>query len=60
MFWKDIDWLQKETGAFKANSIDPVMEALSIGSDEICFSIFVYNIQPDIGIDYENGNSWLE
>lgn len=36
------------------------MEAESLNSDEICFHIFVFNIQPGIGIDYANGNSWLE
>lgn len=36
------------------------MEALSIDSNEICFNVFVYNIQPGVGIDYSNGNSWLE
>lgn len=36
------------------------MEAESLNSNEICFHIFVFNIQPGIGIDYANGNSWLE
>lgn len=36
------------------------MEAESIGSDEIQFNIYVYNVQPGIGIDYSNGNSWKE
>ncbi len=36
------------------------MEAESLNSNEICFNIFVYNIQPGIGIDYSNGNSWVE
>lgn len=35
------------------------MEAESLRSDEICFHIFVFNIQPGIGIDYANGDSWL-
>ncbi len=35
------------------------MEAESLNSSEICFNIFVFNIQPGIGIDYANGNSWL-
>lgn len=36
------------------------MEAESLGSDEICFNIYVFNVQPGIGIDYSNGNSWME
>lgn len=36
------------------------MEAESIGSDEIRFNIFVYNVQPGIGIDYADGDSWEE
>lgn len=36
------------------------MEALSIDSNEICFNVFVYNVQPGVGIDYANGNSWEE
>lgn len=36
------------------------MEGESLNSKEICFNIFVFNIQPGIGIDYANGNSWLE
>ena len=34
------------------------MEAESIGSSEICFDIFVYNVQPGITIDYSDGSSW--
>lgn len=36
------------------------MEAESIGSREIYFNIFVYNVQPGIVIDYSDGESWLE
>lgn len=36
------------------------MEAESLGSDEICFNIFVFNVQPGINIDYSNGNSWMQ
>lgn len=36
------------------------MEAESLGSDEISFNIYVFNIQPGIRIDYSNGNSWRE
>lgn len=36
------------------------MEAESLESDEISFHIFVFNVQPGIGIDYANGDSWME
>lgn len=35
------------------------MEAESLGSDEISFNIYVFNVQPGVGIDYLDGNSWL-
>lgn len=35
------------------------MEAQSLGSNEICFNVFVFNVQPGIEIDYSNGNSWM-
>ncbi len=34
------------------------MEAESIGSREIRFNIFVYNVQPGVTIDYSDGTSW--
>lgn len=34
------------------------MEAESIGSKEIRFNIYVFNVQPGIAIDYADGNSW--
>ena len=33
------------------------MEAQSIEDDEIHFNVFIYNVQPDIEINYKNGNS---
>ena len=36
------------------------MEAESVEDDEIWFNIFVFNVQPGIGINYRNGSSWLE
>jgi DNA-entry nuclease len=33
------------------------MEAESLGSDEISFNVFVFNIQPGIEIDYSTGES---
>lgn len=34
------------------------MEARSIGSKEIQFNIYVFNVQPGINIDYSDGSSW--
>lgn len=36
------------------------MEAESLGSSEICFNIFVFNIQPGIEIDYATGDSQIK
>lgn len=37
------------------------MEAYSIEDegDGVCFHVFVYNSQPEIGIDYATGESWI-
>lgn len=36
------------------------MEAESMGSNELRFHVFVFNVQPGIGIDYATGDSWKE
>jgi DNA-entry nuclease len=38
------------------------MEALSMedGGEDICFNVYVYNVQPGIEIDYSTGDSWLD
>ena len=38
-----------------------VMEAMSVEDqgEEICFHVYVYNVQPGITIDYATGDSWL-
>ena len=38
------------------------MEAYSIEDSgaEICFNVYVYNVQPGIAIDYATGRSWLD
>lgn len=36
------------------------MQAMSVEDEGIRFNVFCYNIQPGIGIDYKNGNSWRE
>ena len=35
------------------------MEAQSVEDDEICFNVFVYNVQPGVEIDYATGASRL-
>ena len=39
-----------------------LMEAYSVEDDGagVCFNVFVYNVQPGIGIDLLTGESWLE
>ena len=38
-----------------------IIEAYSVEDNgaEICFNVYVYNVQPGIVIDYATGNSWL-
>lgn len=38
-----------------------LMEALSVedGGEGVLFNVYVYNVQPGIGIDYSTGDSWL-
>ena len=38
------------------------MEAGSVEDERegICFNVYVYNVQPGIGIDYATGASWAE
>lgn len=37
------------------------MEALSVEDEgaDICFNVYIYNVQPGIEIDYATGDSWL-
>ena len=37
-----------------------IMEAASVEDEEIRFHVFVYNVQPGIGIDYATGDNWAE
>ena len=64
----------KETGNHVLYRVTPVfagrelvargvlMEALSVedGGEGVCFSVYAYNVQPGIAIDYATGDSWLE
>ena len=38
------------------------MEAWSVEDNGkgVCFHVYVYNVQPGVGISYEDGESWLE
>ncbi len=63
----------KETGGHVLYRVTPIfegnnlvasgvqMEACSVedGGEEVCFNVFVFNVQPGISIDYATGNSWL-
>lgn len=64
----------KETGGHVLYRVTPVfegegllakgvqMEAYSVedAGEGVCFNVFVYNVQPGIGIDYATGENWLE
>lgn len=55
--------LYKVVPVYRGNNLlaDGVwMQALSVEDDEIAFNVFCYNVQPGIGIDYANGDSWRE
>ena len=63
----------KETGNHVIYRVTPIfegnnllasgvqIEAYSVEDNGygICFNVFVYNVQPDIGLDYATGESWL-
>ena len=62
----------KETGNHVIYRVTPIfegenlvasgvtMEAISVEDDGegICFSVYVYNVQPGVEIDYQTGESW--
>ncbi len=37
-----------------------LMEAESVEDNEICFCVYVYNVQPGVEIDYATGANWEE
>ena len=56
--------LYRVTPVFEENELvarGVEMEALSVEDDgeDICFHVYVYNVQPGITIDYATGNNWL-
>ena len=57
--------LYRVTPVFDGNNLvasGVQMEAFSVEDDGegVCFNVFVYNVQPGIGIDYATGESWEE
>lgn len=56
--------LYRVTPVFKGEELvarGVLMEALSVedGGEGVLFNVYVYNVQPGIGIDYATGDSWL-
>lgn len=35
-----------------------LLEAQSVGDDELSFCIYIFNVQPGVEIDYQTGQSW--
>ena len=55
--------LYRITPIFEGNNLvasGVQMEAQSVENNEICFNVYIYNIQPNIEIDYTNGYSKLK
>lgn len=36
-----------------------LMEAQSVETDDVCYNVFLYNVQPGVEIDYATGENWL-
>ena len=38
------------------------MEAMSVEDqgEDVCFNVYVYNVQPGVTIDYATGDSWVD
>lgn len=57
--------LYRVTPCFEGNELVAravQMEAMSLEDDgaSLSYNIAIYNVQPQVGIDYATGNSWLE
>lgn len=55
--------LYRVTPVFQGNNLvasGVTMEALSVedAGEGVCFSVYVYNVQPGVEIDYATGESW--
>lgn len=69
-----VDGYVEETGNHVLYRVTPVfdggnllasgvqMEAFSVEDEGegLCFNVYVYNVQPGVGIDYATGESWME
>ncbi|MBP9999969.1 MAG: DNA/RNA non-specific endonuclease [Clostridiales bacterium] len=61
--WNRDQVLYRVTPIFAGNELvarGVQIEAQSVKTKEIQFNIFVYNVQPDIVIDYRTGSSWIK
>ena len=58
------DVMYRVTPIYKGNNLVAsglLLEAWSMdGGDDICFCVYLYNVQPGVVIDYATGNNWLE
>lgn len=55
--------LYRVTPIFEGNNLvasGVQIEAQSVENKEICFNVYIYNVQPNIEIDYSNGYSKLK
>lgn len=55
--------LYRVTPIFEGNNLvasGVQIEAQSVENNEICFNVYIYNVQPNIEIDYSNGYSKLK
>ena len=73
-FEEDVLWYIRNTGNHVMYRVTPVfhddelvargvqMEAYSVEDDgeEICFNVYIYNVQPGVEIDYETGENWRD
>lgn len=41
-----------------ASGVQMEAESVEDGGEAICFNVYVYNVQPDIVIDYATGDNW--
>ncbi len=42
-----------------ASGVQMEAESVEDGGEGICFNVYVYNVQPDIVIDYATGDNWI-
>lgn len=73
-FEEDVLWYIRDTGNHVMYRVTPVfhgdelvargvqMEAYSVedSGEEICFNVYIYNVQPGVEIDYATGENWRD